>query len=184
MELVRPVVSIEEAWSGIATHSDDAILEHLDGLYRFALRLTRNADDAQEFVQETFLRAWQHKETITLNARAWLFQTLYHAFISSRRHLSRWKHSGNEDCDEEQLGRGVDPLPTVIATEDVRRAIAALPQELRAVVWLSDAEELRLREIAQILEWPIGTVASRLWRARQQLRSFLSAYKPPEDKQP
>lgn len=181
---MRPVVSIEEAWSSSTGHAAGAILEHLDGLYRFALRLTRNADEAQELAQETVLRAWERKQTITLNVRAWLFQTLYHAFISSRRHLGRWKRSGNEDCDQEQLGSGGDPLRTVIATEDVRRAIAALPKELRAVVWLSDAEELHLREIAEILEWPIGTVASRLWRARQQLRSFLSAYGAPEDKQP
>ncbi len=181
---MRPVVSIEEAWSSSTGQTADAILEHLDGLYRFALRLTRNADDAQELAQETALRAWERRPAITLNVRAWMFQTLYHAFLTSRRHRSRWKHSDYEEGHDEQLGSGGDPLPAIIATEDVRRAIAALPEELRAVVWLSDAEDLRLREIAQILEWPIGTVASRLWRARQQLRSFLSAYRPPEEKQP
>lgn len=181
---MRPVVSIEEALSASTGQTADAILEHLDGLYRFALRLTRNADDAQELVQQTVLRAWERKQTITRNVRAWLFQTLYHAFISSRRHLGRWKQSRNEDSDEEQLGSGGDPLPALIATEDVRRAMEALPEELRVVVWLSDAEELRLREIAQILEWPIGTIASRLWRARLELRKSLSAYEPPREKQP
>jgi RNA polymerase sigma-70 factor (ECF subfamily) len=180
----RTVVSIEEAWSGSTGQAAEAILEHLDGLYRFALRLTRNTDDAEELAQQTVLRAWERKQTIARNVRAWLFQTLYHAFISSRRHRGRWKHSGNKDSDEEQLGSGGDPLPALIATEDVRRAIEALPEELRAVVWLSDAEELRLREIAQILDWPIGTVASRLWRARLELRKSLSAYGPPREKQP
>jgi RNA polymerase sigma-70 factor, ECF subfamily len=181
---VRPVANIEDAWSGSTRQAAEAILEHLDGLYRFALRLTRNTNDAEELAQQTVLRAWERKQTITRNVRAWLFQTLYHAFISSRRHPGRWKHGGNEDSDEEQLGSAGDPLPALIATEDVRRAIEALPEELRAVVWLSDAEELRLREIAQILDWPIGTVASRLWRARLQLRKSLSAYGPPREKQP
>ncbi len=181
---MRPVVSIEEAWSGTAAQAGGALLEHRDGLYRFALRLTRNTDDAQELTQETFLRAWERRQTITLNARAWLFQTLYHTFISGRRHLSRWKQGVDEDRDTERLEGGGNPLPTAIATEDVRRAIEALPDDLRAVVWLSDAEELHLREIAQVLDCPIGTVASRLWRARLELRKLLSAYGTPREKQP
>ncbi len=184
MRLVRPIVSIDQAKPRPAIGVGDEILEQLDGLYRFALRLTRNADDAQELTQETFLRAWERRQTITLNARAWLFQTLYHTFISGRRHLSRWKQGVDEDRDTERLEGGGNPLPTAIATEDVRRAIEALPDDLRAVVWLSDAEELRLREIAQVLDCPIGTVASRLWRARLELRKLLSAYGTPREKQP
>lgn len=159
-------------------------MEHLDGLYRFALRLTQNADDAQELAQETFLRAWQRKGTITLNARAWMFQTLYHAFISSRRQRLRGNVSADGNPDTEKLEYSNPRLPTVIATEDVRSAIEALPQELRTVVWLSDAEEFRLREISQILDCPIGTAASRLWRARLELRKFLTAYGPLGEKQP
>jgi RNA polymerase sigma-70 factor (ECF subfamily) len=181
---VRPVVSIEEAWSGSTVQAADAILEHLSGLYRFALRLTRNADEAQELAQETFLRAWQRKESINSNMRAWMFQTLYHTFISSRRQHSRWNVSDEGDSDTRSLEYGGPGLPAVIAREDVRRAIAALSQELRTVVWLSDAEEFRLREIAQILDCPVGTVASRLWRARLELRKFLLAYRPLGEKQP
>ncbi|MGH7839748.1 MAG: sigma factor-like helix-turn-helix DNA-binding protein, partial [Candidatus Binataceae bacterium] len=118
------------------------------------------------------------------NWRAWLFQTLYHLFISSRRHRRRWNISGDGNSETEILEESGLRFPTVIATEDVRRAIEALPQELRTVVWLSDAEEFRLREISQILDCPIGTVASRLWRARQELRKFLSAYGPLGEKQP
>ena len=184
MKPVRPVVSIEEAWSGAAGHVGDATLEHLDGLYRFALRLTRNADDALELTQETFLRAWQYKETITFNARAWMFQTLYHAFVSSQRQRSRWDVPWDGNSDTETFEYSGPSLPTLITTEDVRRAIEALPQELRTVVWLSDAEEFRLREISQILDCPVGTVASRLWRARLELRRFLSAYGPPREKRP
>ena len=121
--------------------------------------------------QETAVRAWKQQNAVQ-SWRAWLFQTLYHVFISSRRHRHRWKEAEEGAWDEELASS--DPLPAVIATEDVRRAIEALPEELRAVVWLSDAEELRLREIAQILGWPIGTVASRLWRARSELRKPLA----------
>jgi RNA polymerase sigma-70 factor (ECF subfamily) len=181
---VRPVVSIEEAWSSSSGQAADAIIKHLDGLYRFALRLTGNADDAQELAQETFLRTWQRKETITLNVRAWMFQTLYHTFISSRRQRTREEVSGDVDSDSGILEYSGPSFPALIAREDVRNAIAALPQELRTVVWLSDAEEFRLREIAQILDCPIGTVASRLWRARLELRRFLSAYGPLGEKQP
>jgi len=154
--------------------------DNLDGLYRFALRLSRNTADAQDLLQETAARAWERRNTDVQNWRAWLFQTLYHAFISSRRHRQRWREAEVDAWDHEVDAD--DPLPAAIATEDVRRAIEALPTELGAVVWLSDAEELHLREIAQILGWPIGTVASRLWRARAELRKLLSAYGSPGEK--
>lgn len=181
---MRPVVSIDEARSGTTVQAGDVILEHLGGLYRFALRLTRNVDDAQELAQETFLRAWQRRETITLNVRAWMFQTLYHSFISGWRRRSRSNVSSDGNSDTEALEYSGPRLPTLITSEDVRRAIETLPQELRVVVWLSDAEEFRLREISQILDCPVGTVASRLWRARLELRKFLSAYGPLGEKQP
>jgi RNA polymerase sigma-70 factor, ECF subfamily len=178
----KQVVRIDAGWPSQEVCLEDVLRDNLDGLYRFALRLTRNAAEAQDLVQETAARAWERQNTGVQHWRAWLFQTLYHAFISSRRHSQRWKEAAEGTWDEE-LEAG-DPLPTVIATEDVRRAIEALPEELRAVVWLSDAEELHLREIAQILGWPIGTVASRLWRARSGLRKVLSAYGSPGEKRP
>ncbi len=161
----------------------DAILTNLDALYRFGCRLTKDADRAQDLVQETALRALQRESTIVRDSRAWLFQTLYHTFISDYRRLSREAmnvHLSEEELDLENLSC---PLSDVVVMEDVKRAMEALPQELGSVVWLSDAEGFRLREIAQILGWPVGTVGSRLWRARQELRILLSVYRPPEEQE-
>jgi RNA polymerase sigma-70 factor (ECF subfamily) len=160
---------------------EEALRDNLDSLYRFALRLSHDTAEAQDLVQETAARAWERQNTGIQNWRAWLFQTLYHTFISSRRHRLRWKEAGEGAWDEEL--EACDPLLALIATEDVRRAIEALPEELGAVVWLADGEELPLRDIAQILGWPIGTVASRLWRARSELRKSLSAYQGQGKKQ-
>ncbi len=77
----------------------------------------------------------------------------------------------------------MNSIPAAIRKQDVRAAIEALPEKLRAVVWLSDVEGLPLREIADVLGWPTGTVASRLWRARQELRHLLSAYDTSEEKE-
>ena len=171
------------AWPSHSVSVPDAILTNLDGLYRFACRLTKDAERAQDLVQETALRALQREKTIVRDPRAWLFQTLYHTFISDYRRLTREAmniHLSEEELDLQNLS---GPLPDFVAMEDVKRAIEALPQELGSVVWLSDAEGFRLREIAQILGWPIGTVASRLWRARQELRILLSVYRPPEEQE-
>ena len=175
----KQVVRIDAGWSSEAACVEDVLRDDLDSLYRFALRLTRNAAEAQDLTQEAAARAWERKQTIVVNPRAWVFQTLYHAFISRHRHRKRW---GETEINSEEGGppaqQVIDPLPAFITKEDIRRAIESLPEELRTVVWLSDAEELRLREIAEILEWPIGTVASRLWRARSELRRLLSGYGP------
>jgi RNA polymerase sigma-70 factor, ECF subfamily len=179
----KQVVRIDAGWPSQEACLEDVLRNNLDSLYRFALRLTRNAAEAQDLTQEAAARAWQQQNSGVQNWRAWLFQTLYHGFISSHRHRKRWRETEIDGEKEEASTQRLDDLlPAIITTEDVRRAIEALPEELRAVVWLSDAEEFRLREIAQILERPIGTVASRLWRARLELRKSLSAYGPPREK--
>jgi len=158
------------------TSLPDALQENLNGLYRFALRLSRNPDEAQDLTQETAARAWERRDTIVRNWRAWLFQTLYHTFISSKRRSKRW---GEEEIGDPEIAESLscdDPLPALVVAEDVRRALESLPENLRSVVWLSDAEDFRLREIATILNCPIGTVASRLARARSTLRKLLSVY--------
>jgi RNA polymerase sigma factor, sigma-70 family len=155
---------------------DDALQHNLNGLYRFALRLSGSVDRAEDLTQETVTRAWERREMTVRNWRAWLFQTLYHAFLSDQRRSKRWREEEADDPVLAEAGTCVDPLPVLIASEDVRRALESLPGHLRVVVWLSDAEEFRLREIATILDCPIGTVASRLARARGALRQMLSVY--------
>jgi len=177
------VVSIDKGRAARSVPVGEAILGYLDGLFRFALRLTRDAQLARELTQESALRALERQQSITYDLRAWLFQTLYHTFISHHRRGSREETFGEGSSEIEARQESLsNPISDLIAVEDVRRAIEVLPQELRTVVWLSDAEEFRLREIAEILGWPVGTVASRLWRARQELRRLLSAYGRPSEK--
>ena len=117
--------------------------------------------------------------------QAWLFQIVYSTFISHCRKDER-RETQDEDawCDEAEPETLVDPLPSLMTAEDVRKAVDNLPEAFRAVVWLSDAERVRLREIAEILDCPLGTVASRLARGRQELRRLLSAYGPQGVKSP
>ena len=162
----------------------DAVPAHVDELYRFALCLTHNADRARDIVHESVLRALKH-ESVVRDPRAWLFQIVYRTFINHRRKDERRGMSDDISWrDEVELESGVDPLPSLMTTEDVSKALDSLPEAFRAVVWLSDAERVRLREIAEILDCPLGTVASRLARGRQEIRRLLSAYDPQGVKSP
>lgn len=172
------VIPISAEYPREAADLPDALEHHLDSLYRFALRLSRNTDDASELVQESALRAWERRDTNIENWRAWLFQTLYHAFISRKRRSKRWGEDDSVDPELAEVASVLDPLAALVAVEDVRRAMDLLPENLRIVVWLADAESFRLREIAVILDCPVGTVASRLARARDALRMQLAAYGP------
>ena len=162
----------------------DAVPAHVDQLYRFALRLTRNADRARDIVHESVLRTLRHESTVR-DPRAWLLQIVYRTFIS---HCREDERRGTSDeiswRDEAERETLLDPLPSLITAEDVRKAVDNLPDAFRAVVWLSDAERVRLKEIAEILDCPLGTVASRLARGRQALRRMLSAYGPQGVKSP
>jgi RNA polymerase sigma-70 factor (ECF subfamily) len=177
------VVSIKTARGDRGAHVRKAILAYLDDLYRFALHLTRDAEHARELIQECVLKALKGQNTNIRDPRNWLFQTLYHTFVDHyRKGVRRATHDPDSSDEETEAESIVDPLPSVIAMEDVRNAVQNLPEQFRAVVWLSDAEEVPLREIAVILGCPFGTVASRLARGRQQLRRLLSAYGPQGEK--
>jgi len=160
-------------------------LVHLDALYRVALRLTGNAADADDLVQETMLkayRAWDQYEKGT-NAKAWLLTILRHAFINEYRRRSRHPETVDVDTiepfavfgeiqDEDPQGAFFDR----IVDDEVLRAIDALPEVFREAVVLSDVEGLSYDEIAKILEVPVGTVKSRLFRGRQLLQAKLYDY--------
>lgn len=175
------ILSFDNVRGARAVSVEDAILTHLDGMYRFALRLTRDRQLAQELVQESVVRALEQKGSFTGDLRAWLFQALYHKFVDNYRRVIRLgARRGDAGADLPNLVL-VTPDPATL--EDVRRSVEALPEELRIVVWLCDGEEFHLREIAEMLGWPLGTVASRLARGRQELRRLLSAYGPSGEKQ-
>jgi RNA polymerase sigma-70 factor (ECF subfamily) len=168
-----------------AKEFDETALVHLDVLYRFALRLSHNRAEAEDLVQETCIRAFRnfHRFNPGTNCRAWLLTILRNIFLNHTR------QAGRELPEERSESPAPVPGgPTVIpaaegSPEDeffqtvlhghVDRALKALPAAFREVVVLVDLEGLRYREVAEILGCPVGTVMSRLARARARLRATL-----------
>jgi len=163
-------------------------LGQIDALYRTALRLSRNPQDAEDLVQETYLNAFRSLDRFEegTNLRAWLFRILNNAFISQYRRRKRRPSSSLEDVTDfylydHLLDGGVSPRPENperevldrIGDERVLSALEELPVEFRQVELLADVEGFSYREIAAILGIPIGTVMSRLYRARRRLQKTL-----------
>ncbi len=162
---------------------EELVLPELDALYRLGLHLTSNHEQAQDLVQETCLRAWRGFDGFDgQHGRAWLFTILRHT------HISRWRHDGDASAsvsyDEDSDGLGEHPLATeqsaeevVLANlleEDLDRALAHLPPDSRLILLLAYVEELSYAEIAQVMDCPVGTVMSRLYRARRLLEELLA----------
>ena len=160
-------------------------LVHLDVLYRVALRLTANPSDADDLVQETMLKAyrsWDQYQQGT-NAKAWLLTILRHAFINEYRRRIRHPETVDVDAiepfavfsdvqDEDPQGAFFDK----IVDDQVLKAIDQLPVVFRETLVLSDVEGMSYQEIADILKVPVGTVKSRLFRARHLLQAKLYDY--------
>ncbi len=166
--------------------------QHLDGLFGAALRLTRHRANAEDLLQETFLRAWRSFHTFQegTNARAWLYRILMNAYIDGYRKAVREPEIvDQDDVDEfylyskahesEEYQRAGNPEEVLLAQimdTDVKDALESLPETFRTVVLLADIEGFSYKEIAQILDIPIGTVMSRLHRSRRQLQAKLWEY--------
>jgi RNA polymerase sigma-70 factor (ECF subfamily) len=163
-------------------------LTYLDALYRTALRMTRSEADAEDLVQETYIRALRFREQFTpgTNLKAWLFRILTNTFINAYRKRARQPQTAElDDVDEFSLYRrmsqdgsaaGVsDPerefLDGIVSSE-VKDALEALPEKFRTTVLL-DVEGFSYKEIAEMLAIPIGTVMSRLHRGRKFLQRRL-----------
>lgn len=166
-------------------------LVHVDALYRTALRLTRNPADAEDLVQETYLRAHRFRNSFTpgTNLRAWLFRILTNSFINDYRKKNRQPDLVDvgelEDyylfrrIKESGDGIGTDPEDTVMRMfldDEVRQALEELPEQYRIPVLLADVEGFSYKEIAEITDTPMGTVMSRLHRGRKQLQKKLWDY--------
>ena len=161
-------------------------LSQIDALYRTALRMTRSPVDAEDLVQETYLRAFRslHQFSEGTNLRAWLFRILTNTYINEyRKRQRRPTNTSLDDIEEFYLydhlvDSGVQPgaerpedeVLERLTTDDVSKAIDTLPEEFRQVVVLADVEGFAYREIAEIVGIPVGTVMSRLFRARRRLR--------------
>jgi RNA polymerase sigma-70 factor, ECF subfamily len=167
-------------------------LPHVDALYRAALRLSRNPDDARDLLQETLLRAYRyfHQYTPGTNCRAWLLTILYNNFRNGYRGAGREQLSATPEDFERELekfsSRGDQALsnPEMLVSEqipdhEVSAALDALPPDFRAVLMLVDVQELNYKEVAQVLGIPIGTVKSRVSRGRQMMPYCAGRVCPP-----
>ena len=165
-------------------------LAHLDPLYSAALRLTKNERDAEDLVQDTCMRAYRffNKFERGTNMKAWLFKILTNTFINKYRRKVKERSvvegSEREAVHERFVSRdntdfAANPeqyLFDRLLSDDVLRAIDALPIDFRLVVILADLQEFSYKEIAEILECPVGTVMSRLFRGRKLLQKTLRDY--------
>lgn len=163
---------------------------YLDQLYGAALRLTKNPTEAEDLVQDTYLKAFAsfHQFQAGTNLRAWLFRILTNTFITAYRKKKRDPYKGGSDeLEDWQLTRAstdateglrsaeVEALAAITDSEVVD-AMTSLPEEFRLAVYLSDVEGFAYKEIAEIMDTPVGTVMSRLHRGRKLLREKLADY--------
>ncbi|MBI2154996.1 MAG: sigma-70 family RNA polymerase sigma factor [Candidatus Rokubacteria bacterium] len=158
-------------------------LEHLNALYNLAVYLTRNGAEAEDLVQETYLRAFRfsHRFQAGTNLRAWMFQILRNTFLTFYRHRERepaFLDEGDLDTDKETMFHDAPDKDgaSVEAETDLGRALARLPEEFRTILILAEVEGFPLEEVAQIMACPLGTVKSRIFRAKERLRGFLKDY--------
>ncbi|MGD2216825.1 MAG: sigma-70 family RNA polymerase sigma factor [Gemmatimonadales bacterium] len=160
-------------------------LPHLDAVYRFATMLSGDPVHAEDLVQETMLRAFRswHRFRSGTNARAWLFTILRNVFISDYRRNRRKEHTVDLSDVEEitfvEPMEGKNPEAQYLhrlIDDEVKQCIAELPEVYRSTLLLSDVEGLSYEEVANVLDLPLGTVKSRLFRARQILQRQLHDY--------
>jgi len=170
----------------------DATSPLMDQLYGAALRMTRNAADAEDLIQETFLRAYRGYERFEegTNLRAWMYRILTNTYINSYRAKQRRPEESDladvEDLylyrrlgglEASQRGRSAeDELMDLVTDSEVKDALEALPEQFRVAVLLADIEGFSYKEIAEMLDVPIGTVMSRLHRGRKGLQKALGDF--------
>jgi RNA polymerase sigma-70 factor (ECF subfamily) len=164
-------------------HVQGMLLENIDGLYSYALILTRNHAEAEDLVQETYLRAIQAMGRLRAgsNMKGWLFTILRNIWFNQ---LRKWRNGppmigievgdGVADSIAEPSKDSHDLYVSKVEAEQVRAAIQELPLDFREIILLREYEELSYQEIASILNRPVGTVMSRLGRARAKLRTLLT----------
>lgn len=168
---------------GLSSNStfSQAALEHIDALYGYAMTLTRDTSEAEDLVQETYVRATgaPNRPDANGNLKGWLFVIMRNAWLNQLRH----KNSGPRfvDLESNETLADAQENPHVVymrklEREQVREAIESLPDTYREIVVLRDIEGFTYQEIATVLDCPAGTVMSRLGRARGKLRNLLSSW--------
>jgi len=154
-------------------------LVHLDALLSAASRIVRNRHEAEDVVQETYLRAWKYFGSFVRgsNCRAWLFRIMFNVINGRKGKQAKLAETHLEEDDASEPSRSniiaFDPIRQIEGHE-VLEAATRLPEEYRSALWLVVVEEFSYKEAAEILDVPIGTIMSRLHRARRELRKLLS----------
>jgi RNA polymerase sigma-70 factor, ECF subfamily len=167
----------------------EAAMEHMPSLYSAALRMTRNPADAEDLVQETYLKAYRAYDSFQegTNLKAWLYKILTNTFINSYRARKRRPEQADVDDIEDlylfrrlggleasTAGRSAeDEVMDLFTDSEVKEAHESLPESFRMAVLLADVEGFSYKEIADIMDVPIGTVMSRLHRGRKALQRAL-----------
>jgi RNA polymerase sigma-70 factor (ECF subfamily) len=182
-------------WKNDSSHEDVAVIEYMDTLYRYAMVLTRNRSEAEDLVQETYLRAMRAMRRLRAgsNVKSWLLVILRNIWLNQLRRRRTTPTMVEIDVDETianvvaETSKGPHALyVSKRECEQVREAIQRLPVDFREVILLREYEELSYQEIASVLGCPVGTVMSRLARARSKLRPLLSVtlHSDPGDQHP
>ncbi len=167
---------------------DNEFMPHVDSMYNFGYRLTFDEDDAKDLVQDTYLKAFRFINSFQrgTNAKAWLFRILKNSFINEFRKKS--KQPSKVDYSEVEQYYNSDDAGENITTDlrietvqhmigdEISGALNAIPVDFRTVIILSDLEGFTYEEMSKILDIPIGTVRSRLHRARNMLKEKLAVY--------
>ena len=182
------ILAVFESQNKLYKEFEQEALPHMDALYNFALRMTGDGDDANDLVQDTFLKAFRFFDKFEkgTNCKAWLFRIMKNTFINSYR--KKTKEPDKVDYEEvEKFYENVKPSSTDSAhlekeiydnllDDEITSAIASLPDDFKTVIILSDIEGFTYDEIADFVDCPVGTVRSRLHRARKMLFAKLYKY--------
>jgi len=187
-ELVRVDREKESAAERKKRFERDA-LQYMNQLYAAAMRYTKNPEDAQDLVQDTYAKAYTsfHQFEPGTNLKAWLYRVLTTTFINTYRKDQRRPQTSDSELEDWQIAEASshtsdqgksteDVVLENLPDSDIKTALAEIPEEFRMAVFLADVEGFSYKEIAEIVGVPAGTVMSRLHRGRKQLREKLTDY--------